>query len=437
MSTGSADTHNASTAVPYWRLSGFYFFYFCGLGALVPYWSLYLKAEGYGSREIGILAAIIMGTRIIAPNLWGWLGDRSGRRLTIVRWGAALAAIFFSGVIFSGYFWPGHFTFLVLAIIAHSFFWNAILAQFEVITLNHLGTQPQHYSRIRVWGSVGFILTVMALGLLFDIISPIHLPWFVFIFLVLIWICSLLLNETQQHCQVSHWSGFWRIVWKPPVLAFFLAVFLLQLSFGPYYTFFSLLLEQLGYSKSAIGFLWSLGVVAEVLIFMLMHRLLPILGVRLLLLMSLALAFIRWLMIAWLAGHQTGSEALLLLAQCLHAFSFATAHAASIEFIRRYFSGSAISIEPNKSNYSAQNSVQNEFQNNDCQGKDHQGQGQSLFSAVSWGFGGSLGALAAGYLWAFNPATGLQWMFIGAAVVALFAFVAIWFGVKSDDPYLR
>ncbi|NNF97645.1 MAG: MFS transporter, partial [Halobacteria archaeon] len=61
--------------MPYWRLSGFYFFYFASLGALLPYWGLYLKSQGYDITAIGDLMAIIMATKIISPNIWGWIAD--------------------------------------------------------------------------------------------------------------------------------------------------------------------------------------------------------------------------------------------------------------------------------------------------------------------------------------------------------------------------
>ena len=87
-------------ALPYWRLSGFYFCYFALLGATAPFLSLYFHHLGFSSARIGELMAIPMLTRCVAPNLWGWLGDRSGRRLLIVRLGAlctlcSFAAIFY------------------------------------------------------------------------------------------------------------------------------------------------------------------------------------------------------------------------------------------------------------------------------------------------------------------------------------------------------
>ena len=123
-------------ALPYWRLSSFYFFYFAVLGAMVPYWSLYLNNIGFNARDIGLLMAVIQATRIVAPNIWGWLADRSGQRLRVIRWGSFLAFVSFL-LIFKNQSFVG----LALATSLYTFFWNAVMAQFEVITLSHLAGQ--------------------------------------------------------------------------------------------------------------------------------------------------------------------------------------------------------------------------------------------------------------------------------------------------------
>ncbi|MGD8313039.1 MAG: MFS transporter, partial [Gammaproteobacteria bacterium] len=135
----------------YWRLSGFYLFYFASLGGLIPYWSLYLKALDFSIAEIGELVAILMATKIVAPNVWGWIADHTGHRMMIVRMASLLATIAFAGVFLAHGFW-----WLALVMTVFSFFWNAALPQFEATTMNHLGMRTHRYSSIRLWGSVGF-----------------------------------------------------------------------------------------------------------------------------------------------------------------------------------------------------------------------------------------------------------------------------------------
>src|SRR5690606_1069666 len=102
--TVSADSRQSP--IPYyWRLSSFYLFYFALLGTLVPYWSLYLRDAGFAAAQIGLLMAIPQITKLGAPNLWGWLADRTGQRLRVIRTGNLLAAIVFTGVFVADGFW--------------------------------------------------------------------------------------------------------------------------------------------------------------------------------------------------------------------------------------------------------------------------------------------------------------------------------------------
>ena len=140
----------------------FYLFYFAALGAFAPYWSVYLKHLSFNAIEIGQLTALFMFTKLIAPFVWGWLADHTGKRLKWVRLAAfltipSLLLIFFN----QSYFW------IAFAMFLFGFFWNASLPQFEALTLNHLGKKSSDYSKVRLWGSVGFIIAVACLPLLF------------------------------------------------------------------------------------------------------------------------------------------------------------------------------------------------------------------------------------------------------------------------------
>ncbi len=370
-------------AAPYWRLSGFYLCYFATLGALIPYWGLYLRHLGFDAAAIGELLAILMASKIVAPNVWGWIADHTGRRMRIVRL-ASLASLFaFLGVFFgSGYWW------LAGVMLAFSFFWNASLPQFEATTLSFLGEQIHRYSRVRLWGSVGFIATVVAVGPLLDAYQPALLPWLLVGLFAAIWLVSLLVpEEAADHRQLAH-VALRGVLGRPAVLALLATCLLMQAGHGPYYAFYTLYLEDSGYTRNAIGQLWALGVVAEIGVFLVMHRWLPRLGARRILIASLALAVLRWVVI----GTLVHSPAALIGAQLLHAATFGTFHAAAIHLIHRHFAGRL------------------------------QGRGQALYSSMSFGAGGALGSLYAGYLWqGLGPASAFL---AGAAVTGLAAVVA-------------
>lgn len=348
--------------MPYFRLSGFYLFYFALLGTLLPYWTLYLQSLGLGAAAIGWLMGILHVSRVLAPNVWGWLADLTGRRVAIVRFGALASWICFVAI-----FWQTEALGIAVVMALFSFFWNAVLPQFEVITLNYLGESQAQYSRIRLWGSVGFILAVVLVGWLLDRISIAYLPLMVLVLLVLIWLNALLIDaRTERMTQESGRAGaIGPILRQPQVLVFFLVCFLVQLSHGPYYTFYSVMMQDLGYDRGQIGLLWALGVVAEVVLFALMPRLLEHFSLRGILLVSLALCVLRWSLTAWFSEQLM----VMLFAQLLHAATFGSVHAVGIALVQHYFSPST------------------------------QGRGQALFSSLGFGAGGALGAVLAGQLW--------------------------------------
>ncbi len=361
------------------RLGAFYFFYFAVIGGFQPYWGLYLQGQGFSPAAIGELMAIVMATRIIAPNFWGYIADHTGKRLQLVRFGAFMMLVVWLGV-----FWAREYWSLALVLLAYGFFQNAILAQFEAVTMAHLGQRRERYSLIRLWGSLGFIVTGTGLGILFDHISVDSLPMWLLACALATWLSSMLVPDIKTPKRHEASDGLWTILKRQPVWAFFIAHFLLQFSHAPYYTFYSIHLEEHGYSRTEIGWLWGVGVLAEIGLFLVMHRFMPWLGEMRLMLWSLLLAGMRWLVI----GFMVDSHLAIWLAQLLHAASFATFHAAAMVLIYRHF------------------------------GDGHQGQGQAIYSML-WGMGVAIGSLLTGMVWATTTSA---WVFAAAALMCLLAW---------------
>jgi PPP family 3-phenylpropionic acid transporter len=385
--------HSMSPALPYWRLSGFYFFYFSLLGATAPFLALYFDHLGFSAARIGELIAIPMLMRCIAPNIWGWLGDYSGRRLAIVRFGALCTLLCFAGIFISqSYAW------LALIMALHAFFWHAVLPQFEVITFAHLKEQAARYSQIRLWGSIGFIAAVVGLGKLFEVLSLDAYPWALILIMSGIVLSSWWVPNAQPQMRPNtlEQGGFLQQLRRPGILAFYLSAGLMQLSNGPYYTFLSLHLEALGYSRGVIGQLWALGVLAEIVLFMVMARLLARYSLRTVLLASFLITAVRWLLLGNLAGHLP----VLLFAQLMHAATFGSFHAAAMHFVQRSFADR------------------------------QQGQGQALYAALA-GVGGALGALYSGYSW---HSLGPAWTFAIASLIALAAGLITACYMRDERP---
>jgi len=378
-------------AIPYWRLSSFYFFYFATLGGFLPYWSLYLEHIKFNALEIGELSAFMVATKIIAPNLWGWIADHTGKSLRVIR-----IASFFATIIFAGFFFKDNYLWVAMITVAFSFFWNAALPQFEAATLFHIKKQPHRYSRIRLWGSIGFIVTVLSIGRLIDVLSIDYLPEMIICLLAMIWLVSLVTPETNasQHHEAK--VGVFKIIKQPEIIAFFMVYMLLQLAHGPYYVFYSIYLNQFSYSSTMIGLLWALGVCAEVLLFIFMKQVLRWVSLRHILLVSVFLSICRWLIIAYCVQ----SLPLMIFAQLLHAATFGSSHVVAIHLVHKYF------------------------------GDHHQGKGQALYSSLSFGLGGMIGSLGSGYLWEFQ---GANFVFSMAAICCCIALIIAYLWVGREN----
>ncbi|MBM4181363.1 MAG: MFS transporter [Betaproteobacteria bacterium] len=346
--------------VPYWRLSGFYFFYFAFVGAMAPFWGLYLHSLEFNAFQIGVLMSLLQVMRIFAPNIWGHIADRSGRRVAIVRLAALASLLTFVGVFWATSFWP---LFVVMSLI--SFFWSASLPLVEATTLSHLGDRTDRYGRIRLWGSIGFIVVVVGLGWALDHASIRLVPWVVLGLLVGIVLTSRLIPEAEIATHAQDQPPLRSVLRQPAVLALFAAAMLMAAAHGPYYTFFTIHLVDVGYSKSLAGWLWALGVVCEIGIFLMMPRVFARVRVETVLLATLVIAAVRFLLIGW----QADNLPVLLLAQLLHAFTFGAYHASALALVHRHFTGR------------------------------HQARGQALYNSLAFGVGGTLGSLYSGAAW--------------------------------------
>ncbi len=378
-------------ALPYRRLAGFYFFYFAYLGAFAPFFSLYLEAAGHGAVAIGILLSLPQVTRIVAPHLWGWLADRTSYRLRVVRYTGLVGLACFLGV-FAG----SSFALLFVVLSLMTFFWSAALPLMEATTLTHLGDETPRYGRIRVWGSVGFIVAVVGVGYALDRVAVGVLPCIVIATMIAMLVVCWSIPETPAVHGVHEARGVWRIMRRPEVTALIVAAALMSAAHGPYYAFYSLYLVGHGYSKAVTGWLWGLGVICEIGIFVWMPHLYRAYSLRQILLASFALAVVRFLLIGWAVNNFF----LLLVAQVLHAATFGSFHAAAIGVVHRTFRGR------------------------------YQASGQAIYGSLSFGLGGALGGFASGYAW---DHAGPALTFTFAAACAMAGFVVLWRKLHLDE----
>jgi PPP family 3-phenylpropionic acid transporter len=338
------------------RLAAFYCAHFVHVGLFMAYFPLYLAWRGFSAVEIAWVLALPQISRTFAPAGWGWLADRSGDFRAPVALSCAGAAAGFALLPFVESFSA------VAAVIGISSLLSAgALPLVEAITLGAFAAQPGRYGPVRLWGSVGFIAAVLAGGAALDLVPVERLPWALLAFAVaaLAVAVSLPSGGARTHREPMPWRL------SAPAAALLACGFCMAAAHGTLYAFFTLHLERSGYRLSTIGVLWSLGVVAEIVVFLCLPQLFRRFALSIIIVASFALAVIRFLILAWLADALW----LLVLAQLLHAATFGAFHAAAVAAVHRLFPQAA------------------------------HARGQTLFSSVTYGAGGAAGALAAGALW--------------------------------------
>lgn len=377
--------------LPYWRLSGYYFFHFAFIGAFSPYFGLYLQSLSFSAWDIGLLMSQMQLMRLFGPYLWSALADRLNRRLPIVRLAGVISLLGFSA-----FFFARSFESFLVAMALMAFFWSAALPLVETVTFGHLRQEPGRYSRIRMWGSVGFIVAVLGTGALLDSQPIASVLWVIVLVLCGILVYALLVPEAPEHPHVDKSPPIASILRQTRVRALFAACIAMSAAHGAFYVFFSIYLSGHGYGKALVGGLWSLGVLAEILVFYYMSTLMGRFGLRTILLVSFAAAILRFLMIAW------GVDSLLVIAfaQLLHGLTFGACHAASIAAVNRWFPGP-------------------------CQAR-----GQALYSSLSFGAGGLLGGLISGWMWDSAGPALTYTLSAGFALLGLL-LVALW--VREAD----
>jgi MFS transporter, PPP family, 3-phenylpropionic acid transporter len=338
------------------RLGLFYFTFFLCTGAYVAYFPAYLAWRGLGAAEIAWVIALPAFVRMIAPTAWGALADGSGRQRGIVAFACAANAACFMLLPHM----PG-FGAIAWLIAGTSGLAAGALPLVEAITLAALAGQPGRYGPVRLWGSIGFIAAVLGGGAWLDLRSVASLPAALALGALACLLSALWLPAGSRHASRKAAP----LALERPALALLGAGFCMSAAHGALYAFFTLHLQREGYSGAAIGLFWTLGVLAEIGVFLCLPALFRRFALSAILVASFACAVLRFLAIGWLAAV----PAVLLSAQLLHAATFGSFHAASIATVHRVFP------------------------------PDAQGRGQTLFSSVCYGAGGAVGTLLAGWAW--------------------------------------
>lgn len=363
--------------------------YFAHIGFFNPYLPLWLKEAGYGLLAISVLTSVQSLTRLVAPYGWGWLSDHTGERVKLLRFCAT------SAMIISAALWLKlSFAALVLVLLLMFLNTSAMMPMSEA-AMAHLVSQggsfdPKKYGRVRLWGSMGFLLTVFAAGAWFEHFGLQDFPAWTVASLALVVLSVWRLPDLKEaHPAHTEALPVWPVLRQARVRWFFLALFFHVLSHMGIYVFFSLYLDELGYSKTMIGLLWAVSVIVEIGWFFTQSRWLPWLSARAWLVLCAGVMLVR-MVITFSAADVL---VCLLVAQALHAITFATHHSVCIALVSEMFPGRL------------------------------RGRGQALYTVLGYGLPGVLGGLAGG---ALSASWGLVTVFQAAAVCAALGTVSAW-----------
>lgn len=365
----------APAPIPYWRLAALYFGYFVYIGGFAPYFSLYLQSIGQTAFRIGLLLSLMQLMRIGGPHLWASLADRHGWRARLLQ--ATLAGALAA---FAGLFATASFAGLFVVLAAFAFFSSATMPLLDAITLAGLRDRVERYGGIRLWGSIGFIVAVLGAGWILDRVAIANLLWLLVAPLAATLALSLTLRDSPAPGARVH-ERVWPLLVRRDVVVLLAANVLMNAAHGPLYAFFSIYLADAGYDTATIGVLWSLGVLAEILVFLAAPKWMTRFSAVDILIASFALGVVRFAVIGWAVD----SPVALAGAQVLHAATFGSCHVASVALINQWFSGT------------------------------RQVRGQAVYLSAAFGFGGFLGALASGAAW--EP-LGPAWTYTAASGAA-------------------
>ncbi|HSV55327.1 MAG TPA: MFS transporter [Burkholderiaceae bacterium] len=349
--------------------------YFAHIGFFNPYLTLWLKDLGLPILVISLLASVQSITRVFAPYVWGALSDRTGERVRLLRFSAAVALAASIGLWIPG--GPWWVALVLLVVFTHT---SSMMGLTEAAMAHLVAGDWGRYGRIRLWGSAGFLLTVFAAGAWFEHFGMGHFPAWTGITLLIVLLCTWRLPDVREApaAHQAEQEPVWPVLRQRQVRWFFASLFFHVMAHFAVYAFLSLYLDALGYSKAMIGTLWAVSVVMEIGWFFVQGRLLGRFTMTHWLFACGIATVLRMAMIGGLSQWLVA----LFLAQMLHALTFAAHHTACIALVSQYFPGRL------------------------------RGRGQALFTVVGYGLGGTLGVLA------------------GGAIASRFGFGAV-FGVAS------
>jgi PPP family 3-phenylpropionic acid transporter len=315
MSNDKNDQYRATIAIQY-------FVYFGVSGVYLPFFNLYCYHLGFNGIQIGAISSLRSMVLVVFSIAWSLIADRFQMRKPIY----VLCAWLSTGI-WTAYFFSESYWIIFFITGCYGLFYAPIISFLEAFTIDMLGEQKNSYGSIRAWGSISFITMVMVLGYFIDLFSIKIILWVIFIGSMFQAACSMRMPNIIRAGNEDFFSRAKSFLSRR-VVVFLFCAFLMLVSHGMYYGFFSIHLATLGYGSMFIGFAWALASIAEIMIMINSKWIFKHLSYEKALIISFMVAAIRWI----LTGYVSSPFAILLL-QLLHAMTYGMFHIASILFI--------------------------------------------------------------------------------------------------------
>ncbi len=298
---------------------------FLTIGVYLPFWPVWLSSQGMSASQIGVLLALGTWIKVLSNPAIALVADRTGRTRTTMIGCAALSLLFFSGFAAAETFWT-----LMIVQILVNIFHPALIPLTETRTMAAATAGHLDYGRVRLWGSLSFILGTLGAGWLLTGRDPDLILTLILAALALTVLAVFLLPRDAPAAETALGRGYLHFLLDRRFLLFLGAISLLAASHAVYYGFSALHWRAAGLSETTIGWLWAEGVIAEVLLFAFGGAAVARLGPRGLMLAAAAGGMLRW----GVLGTSTALPALLAV-QFLHAATFGAAHLGAMHFLAR------------------------------------------------------------------------------------------------------
>lgn len=310
------------------RMSVFYFAVFLSAGLYLPFWPVWLESRGLGPVEIGLLYAIGRFTRILTNPLIAHVVDRRGDRRKPMVLLSLCATVAFAAYELCSEMWQ----FALVAVVVGAM-WGTINPLGDSLALVNARQGRLNYGRVRLWGSISFILATLAGGQILDIWPESAIFWSLLATFAVVTVVCLITPDTRVEAppvQSNVFRVFWRLMSEPRFALFILASALLQTSHLVVYIFGTLHWRDAGIDDFLIGVLWAEGVVAEIVLFSFGAALTARFGAAGLLMMAAVAGVMRWPLLAF-----STDLLVLFVAQALHGVTFGAAHLGAMAFLSR------------------------------------------------------------------------------------------------------